>query len=287
LHRKDENLIGSELATVAFGLASAACWGTGDFSGGLATKRTNVYAVIIASQIVGAVLLAMLALAFREPLPPPDQSLWGTLAGLAGAVGLIGLYRALALGRMGVAAPVSAVITASVPVVVGAFTEGMPDVPQQIGFGLALIGIWLVSRTEGLRVRIGDLGLPIMAGLSFGFFLVFIGQVSDGAVLWPLVAARTASLTLMIVTAALTRQPRLPEMKALPLIALAGAMDAGGNAFFALAAQAGRLDVASVLASLYPATTVWLAWLILKERIVRPQAFGIGVTLAAIALIVA
>ncbi len=229
----------------------------------------------------------MSALAFREPLPPSDQSPWGVLAGLAGAVGLIGLYRALALGRMGVAAPVSAVITATVPVVVGVFVEGLPDMPQRIGFGLALIGIWLVSRTEGMRVRIGDLGLPIMAGLGFGFFLVFIGQVSDAAVLWPLVAARVASLTLMIVVATFNRRPRLPDIQALPLIALAGAMDAGGNAFFALAARAGRLDVAAVLASLYPATTVWLAWLILKERIARPQAFGIVVTLAAIVLIVA
>ena len=268
-------------------MASAACWGTGDFSGGLATKRTNVYAVIIASQVVGAILLVISALAFREPMPSPGQPAWGALAGLAGAVGLIGLYRALALGRMGVAAPVSAVITAIVPVVVGAFVEGLPDMPQRIGFGLALIGIWLVSRTEGMRVRIGDLGLPIMAGLGFGFFLVFIGQVSDAAVLWPLVAARVASLTLMIVVATFNRRPRLPDIQALPLIALAGAMDAGGNAFFALAARAGRLDVAAVLASLYPATTVWLAWLILKERIARPQAFGIVVTLAAIALIVA
>jgi drug/metabolite transporter (DMT)-like permease len=205
---------------------------------------------------------------------------------LAGAGGLIALYSALALGRMGVAAPVSAVITALVPVVIGASVEGLPDAPQRIGFGLALIGIWLVSRTEGMRVRIGDLGLPIVAGFGFGLFLVLINQVSDAAVLWPLVTARAASLALMIVAATLTHRPRLPEMKALPLIALAGAMDAGGNAFFALAAQAGRLDVAAVLASLYPATTVWLAWFILKERIARPQAFGIVAILAAIVLIV-
>src|SRR3990170_4309918 len=124
-----------------------------------------------------------------------------------------------------------------------------------------------------------------MAGLGFGFFLVFIGQVSDAAVLWPLVAARAASLTLMIVVATLNRRPRLPDVQALPLIALAGAMDAGGNAFFALAAQAGRLDVAAVLASLYPATTVWLAWLILKEHLTRSQALGVVATLAAIVLI--
>jgi drug/metabolite transporter (DMT)-like permease len=275
----------SGFAPVVFGLASAACWGAGDFSGGLAAKHASVYSVVIASQVVGGVLLTGLALVFGERVPSLGHLLWGSAAGLAGAVGLLALYRALATGRMGAAAPVSAVITAGVPVVFGAFFEGLPSALKLIGFGLALIGVWLVSRTEAATIRWSDLKLPVLAGLGFGVFLLLIDRANETAVLWPLVASRIASLSAVFVFTWLTRQARLPEARHLPLMALAGAMDAGGNAFYALAAQVGRLDVAAVLSSLYPATTVWLAWLVLKERIGRTQTIGIAATLAAIVLI--
>jgi len=278
-------MTGSEFAPVAFGLASAVCWGAGDFCGGLATKRTHVYSVMIASQLVGVAMLIGLALAFAEKVPSPVHLLWGSLGGLAGTVGLIAFYSALASGRMGVAAPVGGVIGAATPAILGVLMEGWPGTLKLIGFALALVAVWFVSRTEDATVRVHELGLPIVAGLCFGVFFICIDRASETAVLWPLVVARLTSLSMLLTVATATRQPRLPEIKHLPLVALVGVMEVGGNAFYALAAHVGRLDVAAVISSLYPGTTVWLAWLILKERITRLQTVGIVAALAAIVLI--
>jgi drug/metabolite transporter (DMT)-like permease len=141
-------MTGSEFAPVAFGLASAACWGAGDFCGGLATKRTHVYSVVIASQLVGVMMLIGLALTLAEKIPSPIHLLWGGLGGLAGTIGLIALYRALATGRMGVAAPVTGVIGAAAPAILGAFLEGWPGALKLMGFALALIAVWFISRTK-------------------------------------------------------------------------------------------------------------------------------------------
>ncbi len=275
----------NEFAPVFFGLVSAACWGAGDFSGGMATKRTSVFSVVIASQAVGAILLTLLAILFAEKMPPLENLLWSGIGGLAGALGLMALYRALASGQMGVAAPVAAVVSAMIPVIFGIFIEGLPGVAKLIGFGLALISVWFVSQGEDSSINIQALKLPILAGVGFGVFLILLHQAGDTAVFWPLVSARLASLLMLVTVATFSRQKRVPEMGLLPIIALAGALDAGGNAFYVLAGQAGRLDVASVLSSLYPASTVLLAWLILKERIVFRQRIGIAVALAAIVLI--
>jgi len=275
----------ADIVPALFGLAAAATWGAGDFCGGLATKRANVYAVVILGDVVGGLLLSTLAMGFGEPLPPMEELLWGAVAGLAGAVGLLALYRALALGRMSVASPVAAIITAALPVVFGAFVEGLPGGWQILGFGFALVGVWLISDDKTARAHLNELGLPLVAGLGFGIFFVIIGSVSREVALWPLVAARAAAVLVLSLFALATRQLQLPKFEHLPLVALVGVLDAGGNAFFALAAQAGRLDVAAVLSSLYPASTVWLAWLILKERIHRWQFIGIVAALAAILLI--
>jgi uncharacterized membrane protein len=276
----------TELAPIAFGLLSALTWGAGDFSGGVASKRTGVYAVIIASQLVGLFFLIGLALVFDKATPFPEDLMWGAAAGAAGAVGLLALYRGLASGRMGLVAPLSAVLAAALPVIVGAFTQGLPDISQFIGFGFALAGVWLLSRPEGaLNFRLTELTLPVMAGVGFGLFFIFMDRANERTVFWPIVAARVASVLLMTLTARINSQPRWPERAHLPLIALAGLLDAGGNAFFTLATQTGRLDVASVLSSLYPASTVALAWVILKERLTRPQWLGVAAALIAIVLI--
>jgi drug/metabolite transporter (DMT)-like permease len=279
------SLVEPGFASVIFGLASAACWGAGDFCGGLATRRTRVYGVIIASQIVGVVMLAGLALIFGEAAPPTPHLLWGGLGGAAGMIGLIAFYRALAGGRMGVAAPVGGVIGAAVPVILGAIVDGWPGATKAAGFALALAAVWLIARSEETSTRADGLGLAIVAGLCFGIFFAAIHRASQVAVFWPLVAARLTSLGLLFVYTGLTRQPRLPERSHAVLIILVGVLEVGGNAFYALAARAGRLDVAAVISSLYPAGTVWLAWLILKEHITRVQIVGIVAALAAIVLI--
>jgi drug/metabolite transporter (DMT)-like permease len=276
---------GTEWQPIVYGLASAALWGTGDFCGGLASKRAHVFSVIISSQIVGMILLIGLALVLDERMPSFDYLMLGGVAGLAGAAGLIALYRALATGRMGVAAPVAGVVGAAFPVGVGAAIEGLPGTLQIAGFGLAFVAVWLISRTPDAAWRLRDVGLPLAAGLGFGVFFVVIDRASDAVVLWPLVAARIASIVSIFLVASLSRQPRLTARTHLPLIALVGVLEVGGNAFYALAGQAGRLDVSAVVSSLYPAATVWLAWLILKERFTRLQTAGIAAALAAIVLI--
>ncbi len=278
--------MGTELTTVFYGLAAAACWGAGDFSGGLATKRSSAYSVVIISQIIGAVLLIVLALLLNETFPKPESMVWGGLAGFSGGLGLIALYHGLATGRMGVVAPVTAVVTVIVPVLVSAFMEGLPGGLQLAGFALAVMAVWLVSRPEGNSViHWRSLRLPVLAGIGFGLYMIFMDRAGETSILFPLVAVRFASISLLAGIAVIIRQPLKPQSSQLPIIALAGIFDTVGNAFFVLATQAGRLDVAAVASSLYPAGTVLLAWIILKEGVNRRQWVGVLAALAAIVLI--
>ncbi len=251
-------------ATVVFGLAASLCWGSGDFSGGLASRRINATTVVIAGYTVGFVLLLALALIWREPFPAPMDLLWGSLAGVVGALGLIAFYTALASGKMGIAAPVSAVLTAMLPVLFSALTVGLPGPLRLGGFVLALLAIVLISRPEhAADGRQQGIGLAVLAGFGFGCFFVLISRVSLGATFWPLAIARLTSVVSLLVVMLLRRQQKqqmLSEVRRVaPLVLLAGTLDAMGNAFFVLAAHSGRLDVAAILSSLYPAATVLLA----------------------------
>jgi drug/metabolite transporter (DMT)-like permease len=268
-------------------LASAASWGAGDFCGGVATKRAGGYQVVIGAQFVGLIGFLALALVTGETSPGAVDLIWCGVAGVAGAVGLLALYRALAEGRMGVAAPVSGMLSAAVPAIAGAMVEGLPPQLTLAGFALALVAVWLIARTGHDAIHIGQLGLPVVAGFGFGLFIVIIGRASGSAVFWPLVAARAASLTILPVIARLNGQSIRPPRHAMLPVAIAGVFDAGGNAFLVMAAHAGRLDVAAVLSSLYPAGTVLLAWLILKERISGWQFAGLVTAFVAIAAITA
>jgi drug/metabolite transporter (DMT)-like permease len=278
-------LFGPDLAAVVFGLASALSWGAGDFSGGLAARRAPVFGILVISHTAGLLLLVVLALVWREPLPPAGDLAWGLVAGLAGAIGLAALYRALAVGQMGMVAPVSAVLTAALPALFGALTEGLPGMLTLFGFALALVGIWLVAGTGASAGARDGLGLAVLAGCGFGVFFILVHQAGANAVFWPLVAARVGSLGLVLPIAFGRRQLLRPDARLLAVVVLSGALDVAGNAFFVLAGQAGRLDVAAILASLYPASTVGLAALLLRERVMRVQMLGIVAALAAIALI--
>lgn len=270
---------------ILYGLLSAISWGAGDFSGGLAAKRTNVYSVVVHAEWIGALGLVAAALAFGEPIPSGTAMAWGAIAGIAGGIGLTALYAGLARGRMGIIAPFSAVLAAALPVLLVALTEGTPSLVTLLGFALALAAVWLLARPDTAGFRLHDFGLPVVAGLGFGLFFIGVHRAGNEAVFWPLVAARLTALVVILVIALVQRQPLVPPRSTVALIALAGLLDAGGNLFFAQAARTGRLDVAAVLASLYSATTVLLAWLFLGERVDRAQAVGLLAAFAAIVLI--
>lgn len=278
-------MVGADLAAVVFGLASALSWGAGDFSGGLATKREPVFGVLVIGQAAGLLLLIVLALLWAEPPPSAMDLGWGLAAGLASAVGVASLYRGLAVGQMGIVAPLSAVLTAALPALFGVLTEGMPGVPTLVGFGLALVGIWLVAGTGASGGRRDALGLAVLAGCGFGVFFILIHHAGTSAVFWPLVAARIGSLGLVLPIALGRRQLVRPDLRLLVVVLLSGALAVAGDAFFVLAGQAGRLDMAAILASLYPASTLLLAALMLGERLKGAQVIGVVVALAAIALI--
>lgn len=273
------------IATVLFGLASAASFGTADFSGGIASKRAHVFGVLTVSRACGLVLMLGFAWLVREAVPPPADLLWASAAGFAGGLALPALYRALAIGKMGIAAPVTSVLSAAIPVLVAMFTEGLPHAVQVCGLVLALLALWFISRPEG-DLRPQGLGLALFAGFGFGSFLVCMKQATQTAVYWPLAAALAVSLLVAIAILVIQRGS-LPAAGVLPVALLAGALDTAGNFFFILAAQRGRLDVAAVLSSLYPAFTVLLARIVLKERITRLQTAGMTAALIAVPLIAA
>lgn len=279
-------MIRSEVLAIAYGLASAASWGSGDFSGGVASRRGNVFSVVIVSQLIGGVFLVGLAFTLGERLPSTDNLLLGGTAGVVGVIGLVALYAGLAGGRMGAVAPVTAVMAAVIPTVVGFFNEGLPSTARLVGFGLGLVAVWLLSRDgDGGSIRARELSLAVTAGLGFGLFFILIDRVSESAVLWPLVAARTASVCFLVLFATARRQLEAPAGNQLPIIALAGLFDTGGNAFFVMSTRLGRLDIAAVLSSLYPAATVLLAWLVLKERLLPQQWLGVVAALVALVFI--
>nr|HET6902252.1 DMT family transporter [Ktedonobacteraceae bacterium] len=273
------------IATVVFGLAASLFWGSGDFNGGLASRRSNASSVVIAAYAIGFVLLIALALLWREPFPSPIDIMWGALAGLAGAIGLISFYSALSIGRMGIAAPVSAILTASLPVLFSLFTAGLPTWLQLGGFILALIAIGLISRPERAKGRPEGLGLAMLAGCGFGCFFILISRVSPTSTFWPLATARFTAVLFLLIVTLLRREPTLPKTTVVPFVVLAGVLDAIGNAFFVLATHNGRLDIAAVLSSLYPAATVLLAAIVLRERVTRIQGIGILIALIAVPLI--
>jgi drug/metabolite transporter (DMT)-like permease len=277
--------VNSSFQTAGLSLLSAASWGAGDFAGGIAAKKANVFRIVALAHAFGLLSMLLMAWLMRETVPPRADLIWGAIAGLAGAFGIAALYKGLAIGRMGIIAPVAAVVTAILPVIIGMRTQGLPPRIQLLGFALALVSIWLVARPDGEIDTHRGLVLAILAGISFGFFLVAGKEAGHNAVFWPMVAARAASVVVMSAISLLAVSDARPLKPALTPIVLSGLLDSAGNALFLAATRHGRLDVAAVLASLYPASTVILARLVLKEHISRTQSAGIAGALIAIALI--
>ena len=273
---------------ILFGLASALTWGAADFGGGIASKKSSPYAVVFWGDLVGMTAVAVLAAARGDPLPSLRSVEFAVLSSFCGAIGIIMLYRALADGKMSVAAPVSALMAAVIPVVVGFVAVGLPKWLTMAGVGLALVSIWLVARTERegrVRIHWADVRLPLFAGVLFGLFFIFMHEAAGESALWPAALLRIASAILLAGIAFFKKESLAVVRGHWWLIAFIGIFDVAGNVLYILAAQTGRMDIAAVLGSLYPGATVALAWMVLKEKISVSQMFGIALALTAIVMI--
>jgi drug/metabolite transporter (DMT)-like permease len=278
----------SETIGVLCALASAAVWGTGDFAGGMASRRNRPIQVLLIASLTGLVALIPLAVLRRESLPDPVGILWSALAGVSGGLGIAVFYRALSTGPAAIVAPTAGVVGAAVPVIVGSLLEGLPTAGRLAGLIIGLAGIGLVSRGSDGTISLprNPLLLAVGAGLAFGAFFVFIAQVEQGLLFSPLVVAKLAAFLLAAVLLVARGHPLLPRPMS-PLAFAAGVLDAGGNLLYLLATQYARLDIAAVISSMYPAATVALARAILHERTSRTQAVGMALCLAAVAVIAA
>jgi drug/metabolite transporter (DMT)-like permease len=280
----------------ALALASALVYGAGDFIGGVASRRLPPIAVVWRSNAIGLVGLLAILPFFLEESPSTADLLWGAGAGLAGGMGILLLYSGMAFGTMSVVAPLTALLAAVVPVVVGFVGGERPSALAALGVVVAFAAIALVSREHDgerhIRVETRVLAYALGAGLGFGVFFVGLDAAADDVGLWPLIAARTASVTMFCVLVAMLRSARLRSTAAregsMPaLIVVCGLFDASANALYLLATQRGLLTLVAVLTSLYPASTVVLARVVLGERLSRSQLVGVGLAGAAVIFVTA
>jgi len=276
------------LLSILYGIASALSWGAGDFAGGLSSRKVGAYRAVFYADFFGLFLLLAAYFIYPETLPASNVLWVSAIGGMLGTAGLLLLYYSLTQGLMSIAAPVSALFAAVLPVIVGSITEGLPGPFQLIGFVFALATVWLISQGDGSFhiSRLSDLRLPILAGLGFGCYFIFLHNATQNttATLWPMIISRVAGTLLVLVFVLARRESLGIPRGAWNVVLINATLDLFGNFFYILASKAGRLDIAAVLSSLYPGATVILAWFLLKEHISRWQIAGILLALGAIAL---
>jgi drug/metabolite transporter (DMT)-like permease len=285
--RMPEALIPPALAVVVLGLLASLGWGLADFGGGLASRRAPVLGVLLGSQLSSLAVGVPLLLAFgnEPPMRAVDLGI-SVLGGVLGATGLALLYRGLSVGRMGVVAPVAAVLTATMPVAFGFLTEGVPSYLAIVGIGFAVVSVVLVSRTATTETdRPSGLRYGLAAGFVFGLFTVLATGLDDGLVLSPTLVIRVASVTVITLWIVLRAQPWRLERRLWPALVAIGVIDMSATASYLSAIAIGPLAIAAILASLYPVVTTILAALVLRERIAPVHAVGIGAAGLAVVLI--
>jgi drug/metabolite transporter (DMT)-like permease len=274
---------------VVLALASAVVYGTADFLGGLASRRASVFGVVALSQVIGLAALLLILPWLGGPVTTADLA-WGAAAGIAGATGLVLFFRTLARGVMSVVAPITAVTAAAVPVLVGLIAGERIGTWAGLGIALALMAVVLVSAEGGLAAlraaRPASIPPALAAGTVFGVFFVFLDRTGDDTGLTPLVAARLASVALVVAIALAGRRSLRVPSGSLLLVGASGVGDMTANALFLLAThEGGQLAIVGVLASLYPVSTVLLAQVVLRERLVPAQLAGLVSAFAAVVLI--
>ena len=283
------------MTAILLALGAAITYGAADFLGGLATRRLNALSVVLISQVVGLAIVGAV-LPFTEADDPSQGLVWGAGAGVAGAIGVILLYRGLARGRMSIIAPITAVEAAAVPVIFALITRERPGTAALVGIGLALVAVTLISSSAsepgqdeetvaGDRAAASGLMEAFGAGVSFGVFFILLDNTGDSSGVWPLVGTKVTSVAIVALLLVVKRMPARPDRSLLRVIAWAGVLDMTANLLILLAVREGRLSIVAVLTAMYPASTVLLARIHLKERLARAQLAGLGLAMVSVVLI--
>ena len=277
--------IAPQYIPAAYSLTAVGVWGASDFLGGVGARRANAFLFTAIVHMSGMVAATAVALATHAAFPGNTSLLWSLAAGAVGGIALAIFYRSLAQGNMGLIAPVAAVLGAAIPTIVTAFSEGVPGYRHVLGFLLAGIGVWLISRTETGASQPEGLGMAVLAGIGFAGFYLCIHRAGNANALWVAACSRSASLLVAGIVVLLGRHLRAVPAPIVGIAIVAGILDTTGSAVFVRASQIGRLDDAVVLSSLYPAITVLLARIFLREHFSRARTLGIVAALAAVPMI--
>jgi len=283
-----------------FALAAAVLWGGGDFSGGMSARHAGgtipaALRVVLLSHAASLTVLLAIATLRGDPFPHGAPLLWGIAAGVAGGLSLTCFYVALSRGAMGASAAISGLLAAAIPAAVSIALEGSPGVLRLAGFAIAGLAIWLIAagpNPESTPADTGTFALAITAGIGFGIYFVALKYAGAAGLVWPMATARMGSLSacsLILLAVSLRKSSpgialNLPRAAVLWALSTA-VLDTSGNLLFIAATRAGRLDIAAVLASLYPASTILLAAWTLHERPTRRQGLGMAVAVAAVLMI--
>ena len=287
-----------------FALAAAVLWGGGDFSGGMGVKSAGgdlraALRVVLLSHVTSFVVLVAVARLRGDPFPHGALLAWGITAGVAGGLSLTCFYIALSRGAMGASAALSGLLAAAIPAALTLWHDGSPGRQPLLGFAVAGVAIWLIAAgptdeaAEDEAAGLQTMTLAMLAGVGFGFYFIALKMAGPAGVIWPMATARIGSLTVCsLMFLGLGRRSgeasgagvSMGRMAVVWSLATA-LLDTSGNLLFVAATRAGRLDVAAVLASLYPASTILLAALALGELPTRRQALGMGTAVVAVVLI--
>ncbi len=285
-------------------LAAAFLWGGGDFSGGMGAKNAGgtmggALRVILTSHAASFTVLVAIARWRGDTFPHGAPLAWGIAAGVTGGIALACFYVALSRGAMGASAALSGLLAAAIPAVVSVIGEGSPGLLRIAGFLVAGAAIWLIAAGANAEAKSADAGtiwLAVAAGVGFGIYFVALKMAGVAGVIWPMATARIGSLSICsLILVGLSLSPKTSKASeiakgrltrtAVRWALTTALLDTSGNLLFIAATRAGRLDVAAVLASLYPASTILLAAWMLSERPTRRQGLGMVVAAAAVVMI--
>ena len=274
-------------AAAGLGLLSAATWGGSDFVGGLGARRSPALLVVCSGHLVSLLVLIAICLEMKLPLPGAHPLIFAAIGGFEGSLALAVFYHALAMGAMGLTAALTGLLTALVPVVFALFHEGLPTPLTGVGLALGCVAIWLITQSpaaKGVAVPPLALLLGALSGVGFGTQLILFKMAGSGGILWAMTATRGAGVVALLLL--LVVMPPKGAWRGFWWIGIAaGMLDTLGSLFYLQATRVGRMDVAAVVCSLYPAGTILLAALVLREWPTRRQVAGMGLALAAVMLL--